>query len=143
MVMPPMSQAERDETVAEVESAHAVAESHSPEAMSKFPELLTRISARFAMRVLEMVDFHHMDEDLSQGRLDPKFAGPIKRSVAMASPELFPQPLKPLASSLKEHLSALETALVHNDLESAKAQSHEAHEKYHELQHEISEWLGK
>ena len=142
MVKPQMSQAERDETVAEVEAALAVAKSPSPEAMSKFPELLTRISARFAMRVLEMVDFHHMDEDLGQGRLDPKLVGPIKRSVAMASPELFPEVLKPLASSLREHMSALETALVSNDLETARAQSHEAHEKYHELQHEISEWLG-
>ena len=136
-----MDQKETDETVAEVLSAHAIVKRASTEAMAKLPRVLTRISARFAIRVLDLVDFHRMDEELAQGRLDPRYVGPVRRSIAMASPELFPEALKSHASSLKGHLSALESALVHNDLESARTQSHEAHEIYHELQHEVSEWL--
>lgn len=59
----------------------------------------------------------------------------------MSSPELFPDQLKPLASTLKTCLSDFEAALVRSDLETAKTLSHEAHEKYHELQHELADWL--
>lgn len=59
----------------------------------------------------------------------------------MSSPELFPDRLKPLASSLKTCLTDFEAALVRSDLDAAKALSHEAHEKYHELQHVLADWL--
>lgn len=127
--------------VAEYESLQASAASPNPEALASLPEKLTRVATRFSLRALEMVDFHHMDEELDKGNLDSKFIGPVKRSVALASPEFFPLALKPLASALKEHLSALEAALVRKDLEASKAQSHGAHEKYHELHHEVSHWL--
>ncbi len=137
-----MSRIERDDTVMEVEAAHAaIGDTGAYPGIAGLSEQLTRVSTRFALRVLELVDFHRMDEELAQGKLDPKFVGPVRRSVPMASPELFPQPLKPRASSLKDSLSALEAALVRNDVVSAKAHSHEAHEKYHELQHEAGNWL--
>ncbi len=83
-----------------------------------------------------------MDEELGKGELHARFVGQVRMSIPMASPGLFPQALRPLAASLKEHLSALEAALVHSNLESAKVESHEAHEKFHELQHEVKEWLS-
>lgn len=129
-----MSHPEKEQGLAEVEAALR------SEQVSR--ETLSRITAILALKVLDMVDFHHMDEDLEAGKADPKFVGPIKRSVAMASPGLFPEALRPLASSLKAEMLDLEAALVRNDLELAKAKSHEAHERYHQLQHGLAEWLG-
>lgn len=132
---------DEDEVNAEVRAAHAAVARSDPPA--KVSEMLTRVTAAFAMRVLELVDFHHIDEEIGANKLDPRFVGPVRRSVPIASPALFPQALRPLVSSLREHLSALEAALVRSNVESAKAESHEAHERFHELQREVNEWLAR
>jgi hypothetical protein len=80
--------------------------------LTRFETSLTRISARFAVQALDSVDFHHLDEDLSEGKLDPRFVPVIRKSVEMADPVLFPTALKELAGSLRASLLKLEAALV-------------------------------
>ncbi|MBI3860205.1 MAG: hypothetical protein HY296_08280 [Thaumarchaeota archaeon] len=106
-------------------------------------DAMSRMVARFAMKALDYVEFHQMDENLSEGKIDPRYVPVIKRSIEMASPDLYPESLKPLAKQLKEQLSGLEKALVRNDIDEAKSLSHHAHENYHELQHELSKWLDE
>ncbi|MDV3277165.1 MAG: hypothetical protein LYZ69_01700 [Nitrososphaerales archaeon] len=110
-------------------------------ALAKLESAVTRVTTRFAVRVLDTVDFHHLDEDLSEGRLDPRFVPIVKKSVEMADPVFFPAALKELATKLKTSLLKLEAALVNRDLGSSSSASHEAHELYHQLQHEVEEWL--
>lgn len=109
--------------------------------LKRLDRAITRISTMFAVQALDSVDFHHLDEDLSKGRLDPRFVPIIKKSVGMADPILYPEALKALVTSLQASLLRLEAALVNNDLQPGSSASHEAHELYHRLQHESEEWL--
>jgi hypothetical protein len=110
--------------------------------LSVLSNSLARISAGLAMRALGYVDFHHMDDDFAEGKLDPRYVPVVRRSIKLASPDLFPAGIKTLVSALKEHLAKLEEAMLQSDLKKAKSESHEAHERYHELQTKVNEWLG-
>jgi len=140
---------ERDGVVEDVEAASIIIErmksvNNAPtNDLSSLANSLSRISAGLAMRALGYVDFHHMDENLADGKLDPRFVPVGRRSINLASPELFPASTKTLASALKKHLTKLEEALLRSDLEAAKLESHEAHETYHELQTKVAEWLDR
>ncbi|MBI3841456.1 MAG: hypothetical protein HY297_05865 [Thaumarchaeota archaeon] len=110
--------------------------------LARLENVLTRISTRFAIQALDAVDFHHMDDDLSEGKLDPRYVPMVKRSIEMANPILFSPGLKESANSLGGTLLRLQAALIAGDLESSREASHQAHELYHKLQREAEDWLG-
>lgn len=102
---------------------------------------LSRIGAGLAMHALAYVDFHRMDDELGEGKLDPRLVPVVKMSVVLASPEFFPEAAKHLASELKKHLASFAEALARGDLEKSKSESHAAHELYHELHTKVADWL--
>ncbi|MFQ5951431.1 MAG: hypothetical protein ACE5KH_05045, partial [Candidatus Geothermarchaeales archaeon] len=112
------------------------------EELTRLEESLTRITTRFAVQVLDSADFHHMDEEVSGGNLDPKFIPVIRSSIAVADPTFFPKRIGRLVVSLRENLGELEAAIRDRDLDNAKTFSHEVHGLEHHLHHEAHEWLS-
>ncbi len=109
--------------------------------LRRLENAITRISTMFVVQALDSVDFHRLDDELSEGKIVPRFVPAIKRAISMSDPNLFPASLTQLILSFRENLSELEGALIRNDLETARLASHKAHEMEHQLHHESGEWL--
>ncbi len=116
-----------------------------PEASEQLDELessFVKATVRMSIHMLDSMDFHHMEEHISEGHLDPQYVPVIRNALVVLDAAPWPEKLKSLSTPLRNNLAKLEASLIAKRAEEAKSLSHEIHEEEHELSHEASDGLS-
>ena len=101
-----------------------------------------RTVVRYAVHMLDTLDFHHMADDIAGGHLDPRYVPTLRSALAVLKATPWPDALDAVARSLTGSLSKLERDLIEKNEGEAKASGHDVHGQEHALAHEARDWLS-
>jgi hypothetical protein len=103
-------------------------------ALDAVKEQATNAQILAAMTVFRVEGLHDLEDAIGEANeIDPNWQGKVTRMRRAVASVTWPDELKDKAAATQEHLEALETALIDEDLDGAKAAAPEAHDAYHEL----------
>jgi len=123
-----------------------VSESDLDKANARVDELQTQATKAQILAAITSVradDLHGLDEALAEAdAIDESWisrATRVRRAVASVT---WPDDMKDRAAELVTTLTALEDALTHGNLDDARAAAPDAHDQYHELEHDASPYIA-
>jgi len=96
-----------------------------------------------AANTLSATGFHDIDEGLQRASEIPAgTAASIEKALQVTSSTGWPEPLAAQAATLETALVDLGTALEDEDLAAAKGMSAEAHQAWHDMEHDVWAWIA-
>jgi hypothetical protein len=107
-------------------------------------EQTTRTAILAAMTVFRVDAMHELDEEVSAAtEVDAGWEGRVTRMKRATASVDWPEDMQAMADTLLEKLTALEAALKDENLDEAKTLTPEAHDAWHELDHDASAFAGR
>lgn len=90
-----------------------------------------------AMTVFRVDAMHELDDQIGEAsEIDPDWQGRVTRMRRATASVVWPDEMKDMAATLLEKLTSLEAALTDENLDDAKTLAPEAHDAWHELDHD-------
>lgn len=106
-------------------------------------EQVTKTSILTAMTVFRVDAMHQLDEDVSEAtEIDPEWEGRVTRMKRATASVDWPADMREKADALLDHLTELETALKDGDLDGVKTHAPEAHDAWHDLDHDAYPYIA-
>jgi hypothetical protein len=106
-------------------------------------EQVTKTSVLAAMTVFRVEELHQLDEDVSAAsEIDSSWEGRVTRMKRATAGVDWPSDMREMADTLLDKLTALETALKNEDLDAAKTLAPEAHDAWHDLEHDAYPFIA-
>src|SRR6266540_3428333 len=89
------------------------------------------------MTVFRVDEMHELDDQIGEAsEIDPDWQGRVTRMRRATASVVWPDEMKDKAATLVEKLTSLEAALTDENLDDAKTLAPEAHDAWHELDHD-------
>jgi hypothetical protein len=106
-------------------------------------EQVTRTSVLAAMTVFRVDALHEMDDDVSEAtEIDAGWEGRVSRMLVATKSVEWPDDMSEKADLLIEKLTDLEAALTEESLDDAKTLTPEAHDAWHDLEHDTGPFIA-
>jgi hypothetical protein len=112
-------------------------------ALDAVKEQATKAQILATLTVFRVDAMHELDDQISEAsEVDPDWQGRVTRMRRATASVVWPDDMKDMAATLLEKLTSLETALKDENLDDAKTLAPEAHDAWHELDHDAYAYIA-
>lgn len=103
----------------------------------------TKAQILAALTLFRVDAMHELDDQVSEAsEIDPDWQGRVTRMRRATASVVWPDDMKDMAATLLEKLTSLEAALTDENLDDAKTLAPEAHDAWHELDHDAYSYIA-
>jgi hypothetical protein len=106
-------------------------------------EQVTKTAILSAMTVFRVDELHQLDEDASEAtEIDSGWEGRVTRMLRATKSVEWPADMQEMADALIQKLTELQTALTEENLDDVKTLAPEAHDAWHDLEHDTGPFIA-